>query len=110
MRSIPKELLIHSAHVRTPVSEDCFGNVLLSEGTELKNVRIDSVRACGYEGMRKSGRSSAVLIYDCRNSFPRGFEFSLGQRIYFGGAEYTVVSVEKFYEKRLLHHIEAGLI
>lgn len=110
MRSIPRELLIHSAEVRTPLSEDSFGNVILSEGVQLKYVRIDSVRGCGYEGMRKSGKSSAVLIYDGRNSLPRGFEFSLGQRVYFGGAEYTVVSVEKYFEKRLPHHIEVGLI
>lgn len=110
MRSIPRELLIHSAEVRTPLSGDSFGSVILSEGIQLKFVRIDSVRACGYDGMRKSSRCSAVLIYDCRNSYPRGIEFSTGQRVYFGGAEYTVVSVEKFYEKRLLHHIEVGLI
>lgn len=110
MRSVPRELLIHSAEVRTPLSEDSFGSVILSEGVQLRYVRIDSVRGCGYDGMRKSGKSAAVLIYDCRNSLPRGFEFSLGQRVYFGGAEYTVASVEKFYEKRLLHHIEAALI
>lgn len=110
MRSISRELLIHSAEVRTPVSEDSFGNVIFSEGTQLKYVRIDSVRAFGFEGMRKLNKRSAVLIYDCRNSMPRGFEFSPGQRVYFGGAEYTVASVERFYEKRLLHHIEVGLI
>lgn len=110
MRAIPRELLIHSAEIRTPLSEDSFGGVVLSEGVRLRYVRIDSVRGCGYDGMRKSSKCSAVLIYDCRNSYPRGFEFSLGQRVNFGGAEYTVISVEQYNEKHLPHHIEVGLI
>ena len=41
MRSIPRQLLIHSAEIRNPLSEDSFGNILYSEPEYIKYVRID---------------------------------------------------------------------
>lgn len=110
MRYIPREMLIHWAEIRSPLSEDSFGNVIWSEAAKLEFIRIDEENKVGFSGMNKPDSGSALLIYDCRSSRPRDFEFSPGQQISFGGREYTVSAVKRLYEKKRLHHIEAELI
>lgn len=110
MRYIPREMLIHSAEIRSPLSEDSFGNIIWSEAAKLEFVRIDEEKRVGFSGMNKPDSGSALLIYDCRNSRPRGFEFAPGQQVSFCGKDYTVSAVRRLYAKNRLHHIEAELI
>ena len=110
MRYIPREMLIHSAELRSPLSEDSFGNVIWSEAVKLEFIRIDEENKVGFSGMNKPDSGSALLIYDCRNSRPRNLEFAPGQQISFGGKDYTISAVRRLYGKNRLHHIEAELI
>ena len=110
MRYIPREMLIHSAELRSPLSEVSFGNVIWSEAVRLEFIRIDEENGFGFSGMNKSDSGSALLIYDCRNSRPRDLEFSVGQQVSFGGRNYTISAVKRLYGKKRLHHIEAELI
>lgn len=109
MRFIPRQLLVHSAEVRTPLSEDSFGNITFSEPQKLSFIRIDDGKVLKRGGFENSDVSSALLIYDCRNSLPKNFIFSLGQRISFGGRCFSVSDISFYYEKKLLHHIEVTL-
>lgn len=109
MRFIPRQLLIHSAEVCTPLSEDSFGNIAFSEPQKLSFIRIDDGKTLKRDGFENSDVSSAILIYDCRNSLPKSFVFSLGQRISFGGRSFSVSDISFYYEKKLLHHIEVTL-
>ncbi len=109
MRYIPRKLLIHSAEIFTPISEDSFGNIVYSDGVRVEYVRIDSTEAVGFNGMKKSDGYSAVMIYDIKNSRPQNFKFTTGQKVVFDGYTAFVVSVSEFYEKTGLHHIEIGL-
>ena len=109
MRSIPRQLLIHSAEIRNPLSEDSFGNILYSEPEYIKYVRIDFTDNFELQGMNRENTLTAVLIYDCKNSSPSNFNFKKGQAVEFDGNLFTVVSVVKLYEKTQLHHIEITL-
>ena len=110
MRYIPREMLIHSAELRSPISEDSFGNIIWSEAARLEFIRIDEESSAVPKGMNCRDYGSALLIYDCRNSRPRDLEFSVGQQISFGGRNYTISAVKRLYGKKRLHHIEAELI
>lgn len=52
---------------------------------------------------------AAVLFYDCRNSRPKNFDFSRADRIKFEGAQYNIVSVQRHYDDKKLHHLEVEL-
>lgn len=106
MRQIPKNMLIDEAVIRTPASEDCFGTVTYGSDTTLRYIRIDFSEKLAYGGMRCGDKSEGRLFYDCRNSLPRDFSFSVGQVIDYGGKSYRVIAVKKLYEKKRLHHIE----
>ncbi len=112
MLPIPRRLLIHSADIKTPVSEDCFGVKTYSESVALKFIRIeytetDKARERDMLNMEKGG--SAVLIYDCSSSLPKNFIFKTGQETTFEGKKLRVTDVSKLYDESRLHHIEAEL-
>lgn len=109
MRCIPRGLLIHRARIMDILSEDCFGQTVLSEGTELKYVRIDRESADEKTGHALKCTGNALLIYDSVSSVPRGFEFRTGQRVSFMGDSFRITAVRKLYDRKKLHHIEAEM-
>lgn len=108
MKPIPKNLLIHSAELRE-VSEDEWQSEQVQSSTALMRVRIEPITKLVTTNNNRTVTLSATLFYDCRNSRPRGAEFGQGQRLIFGGREYTVETIEPLYDKNKLHHLEVGL-
>ena len=52
---------------------------------------------------------TALLLYDLRNSCPRGTAFAPGQRVAFEGVTYRVQTVETLLENNRPHHVEVLL-
>ena len=109
MKPIPKSLLIHSAALRD-VGEDEWQNEKVQSSTALMWVRIEPMSKLVTSSNNRTVTLSAALFYDCRNSRPAGVEFKQGQRLIFGGREYTVETVEELYDHGKLHHLEVGLV
>jgi len=106
IKAIPKNFLIHSAKVRTPLKHNSFGEDEFSDDAVLRFVRLDYSLTDPLNG---DDKTCGVLIYDCKNSSPPGFEFSVGQEISFGDCIFTACSVTPLFHGRGLHHIEVGL-
>jgi len=108
MRPIPRALLIHSATL-AQAATDANGAETLTPLAELRRVRVEpgDTQTLTKEDTRR-GRA-ALLMYDVRNSLPRGVAFAAGQRVLFEGVRYRVETVDLLYDGRRLHHVEAGL-
>ncbi len=110
MKAIPKNLLIHKVFVKTPISEDSFGNIVYSESREINFVRVDYLDKLRLDNMNVENASSATLFYDCVNSSPVNFNFTKGQVVTFDESNFIVSSVLKLYDDSSLHHLEIELI
>lgn len=109
MIPIPRNLLIHSCTLETPLGEDDYGNITYSPPVTLNRVRIDPSSAFTSDKQQRQTQLSAMLIYDCRNSSGLT-EFKTEQRVTFDGVQYTVQKVDRLYDRLRLHHYEVGLI
>ncbi len=109
MRCIPRQLLIHSVWVSTPVSEDCFGGIIYGEEIKLHYVRVDFSEEEDRSGFNLKSTGQTTLIYDCLNSQPLCFEFKHGQRVKWEDRLFSVTAVKKLYDKSRLHHIEVNM-
>ena len=109
MRCIPRELLIHTAEIKSVLSEDCFGVKEFSDSVNLKYIRIDREQADIRTGHAVSNDGNALLIYDAVTSVPRNFDFSTGQVVSFDGVDFVIKTVKRLYDKNRLHHIEVLL-
>ena len=109
MRPIPKKLLIHTVALYS-VTEDRWGKESPGDGQELQHVRLEP------SGKVLRNKSSAeiqldsTLFYDCRNSVPRGLEFSVDDIVVFNNQKFSIQLVEPLYDEKKLHHYELGLI
>ena len=110
MKAIPKNFLIHTADIRTPLKHNAFGEAEYSDIEALRFVRIDYSLTDVIGKVKNEDKPCGVLIYDCKNSLPSGFAFSLGQEITFGDCVFTVCSVTPLYGGKGLHHLEVGLV
>lgn len=111
MRCIPRYLLIHRAKLYERKKGGFFDDEK-NEPTELSFIRIDysaKINRDGVKGFNDKGSGSALLIFDCKNSLPSGMEFSIGQRVVWGGKSFTVSGVEVIYGSTAPHHIEVTL-
>ena len=110
IRAIPRPLLIHSAAYRYNIVKDAYGNITSSSTKALSRVRIDPASSIKRTKDNQELQLRSVLIYDARNSTPTGISFAVGNTITFNGDDLTIVSVDKLYDNRKLHHVEVGLI
>ena len=107
MRPIPRSLLIHSA-VLYEEKENAWQKKELVEVAKLTHIRVEPASKMIITSDNRSVTLSATLFYDCRNS-ARGVEFKPGYIGEFGGKRYRVETVEVFYDRQKLHHLEVGL-
>ena len=118
---IPKMLLVHSAELITRYNADKWGNAAECDRASLKNVRIEPASKSVTDTSGTVIQLSATLIYDCRNSAPRGVVFALTgdktcgktvevQQVVFGGRTFTVKVIDTLYaDADRIHHYEVGL-
>lgn len=107
MRPIPRSLLIHSA-VLYEERENSWQERELVELARLTHIRVEPASKMTITSDNRSVTLSATLFYDCRNSAPE-VEFKPGYIVEFGGRKYRVETVEVFYDRQKLHHLEVGL-
>ncbi len=109
MKPIPKHLLIHSAKAVKLSEPDTWNNRADETVTELSNVRVEPSSSLTITKDNRQVKLSAVLFFDIVNSKPAGFDFSETDIIETLGNRYEVISVDKLYDERGLHHYEVGL-
>lgn len=109
MKPIPKKLLIHSASAVIHGEPDKWGNKPIESTTQLSHVRVDPSSSLSLNNRNEQVRLSAVLFFDCKNSRPAGFDFEHTQKIVYGGQEYNIVQISKFFDESRLHHYEVEL-
>ena len=108
MRPIPRACLIHAATLaRATVDQD--GNETLTPLASLTRVRVEPNAAETFVKNEAQLRQTATLLYDVRNSLPKGTAFATGQYVLFEGRRYRVESITELYDGRRLHHLELGL-
>lgn len=109
MKPIPKNLLIHSA-CAVELSERVEWNEPTEEKrTELSRLRIEPSSTIRISKSNQQVQLAAVLFYDCRNSRPKDFDFSRADKIEFEGEQYNIVSIQRHYDNKKLHHVEVEL-
>lgn len=109
MKPIPKHLLIHSAKAVKLSEPDTWNNRTDEKVTGLNNVRIEPSNALTITKDNRQVRLSAVLFFDCAYSKPAGFDFSDTDIIEALGGRYEIISVDKLYDEKKLHHYEVSL-
>lgn len=110
MKPIPKSMLIHSVALQKSVAEDRWGKTERISGKQLENVRIEPSTKIIRDKNNAEIQLSATLFYDCKNSRPKGVIFSVDDLIIFNGEKHKVKTVDSLYDRKKLHHYEAGLI
>lgn len=110
MRVIPKKLLIHDATLHRVSENDRWGKAQMDEGTHLTSIRMEPSSSIVRDKNNAEIQLAATLFFDCRNSRPRGMEFSVDDIIVFNGQKHQVKLVEPLYDRKRLHHYELGLI
>lgn len=108
MKPIPKSLLIHKVTLYTKVSgrwEEALGDDIL-----LEHVRMEPSSQIIRDKQGAELQLVALLIYDCKNSRPRGMGFAVDQVVDFNSQRLQIKTVEPLYDGRRLHHYEMGLI
>lgn len=109
MKPIPKRLLIHSAELSTPQNCDVWQKVTYSDPVTIQHVRIEPYTKIVLGADNTQRQQTATLFFDTANSSPSDTEFAVGQRVQSLGQMYTVLTVERLYDDRRLHHYEVGL-
>jgi hypothetical protein len=108
MRPIPHAMLIHAATLAT-AETDAYQTETLTTVAELSRVRVEPDETELTATDDTQVEKTALLLYDVRNSRPRGVAFAAGQRVVFEGVRYRVEGVEPLYDGRRLHHVEVTL-
>lgn len=109
MMRIPRQLLIHSAYADSGTTKDMWGAESYKTRTELSFIRVAATTKLSMDKSNNQVQLSAVLIYDCRSSRPRNFDFNIVDRIVFSGTSYRIVRIDPKYDGRQLHHYEVEL-
>lgn len=109
MIPIPRAMLPHSATLESITEEDDWQKPIYGNPVTLEYIKIDPTRTLKTDSQNRQVQLSAILFYDCFNSFPK-VEFIEGQRVNFRGRVYKVETVETLFENRdQPHHYEVGL-
>ena len=108
MRPIPRAMLPHSAALMQPTA-DAFAAEVLAPIATLTRVRVETLASETLTEEETRVTQTALLLYDLRNSCPRGTAFAPGQRVAFEGVTYRVQAVETLLENSRPHHTEVLL-
>ena len=109
MKPIPKHLLIHSAKAIKLSAPDTWNDRTDETIKALENIRVETSNALTITKDNRQVKVSATLFFDCINSKPKGFDFSETDIIETLGDRYEIISVDRFYDNKRLHHYEVGL-
>lgn len=109
MKPIPKNLLIHSAYAIKLGEPERWEAPPEIEWTKLSHIRIERSSALRISKTNEQVKPAAVLFYDCHNSRPSGFDFSHADKIETDGVQYKIMSIERHYDDKKLHHLEVEL-
>lgn len=109
MKPIPKNLLIHSAYAIKLGEPERWEAPPEIEWTKLSHIRIERSSALRISKTNEQVQPAAVLFYDCRNSRPGNFDFSHADKIETDGVQYNIMSIERHYDDKKLHHLEVEL-
>ncbi|MCM1055539.1 MAG: minor capsid protein [Bacteroides sp.] len=109
MKPIPKSWLIHTACAVELKEREGWEEPSERKRTELSRIRVEPSSNLRISKSNIQVQLSAVLFYDCRNSRPRDFDFSRADKVEYDGEQYDIVSVQKHYDDRKLHHMEVEL-
>ena len=109
MKPIPKNLLIHSAFAIELNQRERWEEPTEKKRTELSRLRIEPSSTLRISKSNQQVQLAAVLFYDCCNSRPKDFDFSVVDKIEFEGEQYNIVSIQKLYDDKKLHHLEVEL-
>lgn len=109
MKPIPKHLLIHSARAIKQENADRWNNKTDKTVAQLENVRIEPSSTLTVTKDNRQIKLSAVLFFDCMHSKPADFDFSDTDIIEALGGRYEIISVDKLYDDKKLHHYEVSL-
>ena len=109
MRPIPRAMLTHSAQLMQPEG-DAYHAEILRPVAALTRIRIEALlqEEAAPGGVRTIRK--ALLLFDGRNSRPRGTLFATGQRVLHEGTVYRVQAVEALYDLGRMHHVEVTLV
>lgn len=110
MRPIPKALLIHTVTLAKTVPEDRWGTKSLTGQKDLKRVKVEPSSKIVRNKNGAEIQLVATLLYDCKNSLPRGVQFAVDDIIIFNGQKHSIQLAEPLYDGKKLHHYEVGLI
>lgn len=110
MRTIPKNLLIHSATLSEISTDNIWQEEQKTVIAELSKVRFNASSKLVTTKDNRQVTLSAVLFYDCRNSRPKNLKFKQGQSVLWNDTEYVIETVELLYDGKKLHHYKLGLI
>lgn len=108
MRPIPRAWLIHTATLLQPAL-DAYQKETLTPVAVLSQVRVEKTDALARTADDTRPTRAALLLYDARNSRPRGVVFTAGQTVCCGDTLYFVESVECLSDGRRPHHTEVSL-
>ena len=108
MRPIPLKLLSHSATL-LQAATDALGHETLTTITTLTHIRVEAMPTQTLTRQDTQAGLSAVLLYDCRNSRPRGVLFTPGQYVLYKATRYRVQAVEELPDSYRAHHVELTL-
>lgn len=109
MKPIPKNLLIHSACAIELNEREGWDEPTEKKRTELSRLRIEPSSTLRISKSNQQVQLAAVLFYDCCNSRPKDFDFSCVDKIKFEGEQYNIVSIQKQFDDKKLHHLEVEL-
>jgi hypothetical protein len=107
MRPIPRAMLIHEATLYPSAADAGQGE--LPAAVRLRNIRVEPAAAQEQTDGDAHTRPSATLLYDVRNSLPKGVAFAPGQTVAFQGTNYRIETVRTLYDGRRAHHVELEL-
>jgi len=109
MRPIPRTMLPHTAPLMQPTG-DAYHAEVLAPLAILTRVRVEPLVMEERDSSGARLIHKALLLYDARNSRPKGIAFATGQRVLFEGTTYRVQAVEPLYDLGRLHHVEVSLV
>lgn len=109
MKPIPKNLLIHSAYAVELNEREGWDEPTEKKRTQLSKLRIEPSSTLRISKSNQQVQLAAVLFYDCRNSHPKDFDFSHVDKIEIDGEQHNIVSIQKHYDNKKLHHVEVEL-
>lgn len=110
MKPIPKKLLIHTVCRYEKFNEDKWGNYADEPKDEIRFVRFEPSSKIVRTVNNAEIQLSATIIYDCKNSRPKGVNFKLDDIITFNGEKHRVQLIEPLYDGQKIHHLEIGLV